>query len=788
VSCLSPEDALKLLRGELEGAEEARAHADGCPRCHAIIAETALTFFEDDEPKDDEVVDGAGADTTSRLKRGTVLADRFVILDALGQGGMGEVLLAHDNVLRREVAIKVVRSGTAEREARLLAAVKHPHVVAIHDLVSTTHGLVIAMEYVEGESLDRWSRDRRGRDVDARLFELGEALVAVHAAGLVHGDIKPSNVLVDEQRKTRLIDFGLASDDSADGRGGTALYLAPERLNAAVGPTAASDLWALAATWVESRTKARPTEPSGFFALTARLPLALRAPLRRALATDPAARFATVLSFLKATRRRRRVLLAVTVGVSLLLASAAVVIAGRVEADRTETCVAELTGEAPSLPNMTDVISSIRLPRDLGSADLGDALFAAVDSARDGFFRWREHFEQAARLACTEPAPLAGHRRLCLVDERQRVAILKTEMLDGRVDARRLLLLDWIRLRAVTFPCLDETRLGDPGPLLESLLLRQLGALRTSLGKTAVLGHLRRLGPSEMLGLLELEEAVSAYARRDIEAAWRGYEQVLAVARVAGPTYREADALWGLATLAIRERSDPSLARLFMRLAPLSTPGFGELGHRVYRDSLEMELAWLEGDAERTLEAADRAIAAQQALNSYPAPALALSGLALLELGEVDAAERRFNELLTWREQQVPQRPERIAGAKHNLALVALARRDWDKAGGLLDEALQLRLGALSDDHPDVARVRITRARWAAEAKSDPNALLDGEAALDTLTRHIGAGHAEVARGHDTLADVARRLGELEAAHRHHHTAKILSAVKGLGGPGAERR
>jgi tetratricopeptide (TPR) repeat protein/predicted Ser/Thr protein kinase len=149
---------------------------------------------------------------------------RYVILERLGQGGMGVVYGAYDSDLDRKVALKLLRTsgrmaeGVTEgrarllREAKAMAKLSHPNVVAVHDVGTIAGRIFIAMEYVDGTTLTRWlKRDRRTwaeiRDVFA---EAGRGLAAAHTAGLVHRDFKPDNVLVGKDGRVRVTDFGLA--------------------------------------------------------------------------------------------------------------------------------------------------------------------------------------------------------------------------------------------------------------------------------------------------------------------------------------------------------------------------------------------------------------------------------------------------------------------------------------------------------------------------------------------------------------------------------------------------
>ena len=178
------------------------------------------------------VAAGSGEATARReqastgLERGA-LVGRYVVLSRLGAGGMGEVFAVYDPELDRKVALKLLHRRLAVdadplatreararlvREAQALARLNHPHIVAIHDVGEHAGAVWLAMEYVDGETLTAWSRRRRRRwrEVLEVMTPAARGLSAAHAAGLVHRDIKPDNLMVGRDGRVRVMDLGLA--------------------------------------------------------------------------------------------------------------------------------------------------------------------------------------------------------------------------------------------------------------------------------------------------------------------------------------------------------------------------------------------------------------------------------------------------------------------------------------------------------------------------------------------------------------------------------------------------
>ncbi|MFD0467812.1 serine/threonine-protein kinase [Nonomuraea thailandensis] len=335
-------------------------------------------------------------------------SDRYVLLDRLGSGGMGTVWRATDQLLGRTVAVKEMhlqatgkaradRAARAHREAHAIARISHPNVVNVHDLVIEDERLWLVMEFVDGPSLkDRVAAagPMSPSDVAGVGLQLLSALEAVHAAGALHRDVKPANVLVRRDGRVVLCDFGIAALTGAGPLTETGAvvgsyeYIAPERLNGgAVGP--ASDLFSLGVTLcvLLGRSPFARPEAAGVLHAIARaepeLPPAagpLRPVLEALLRKDPAARPSVAeasamvrpLAGTDATAydlpmpspapRGRRLIGLAGIAVAVLLGVAATTVA--LTSRSTDGATAAATGTAsPAPPSSVPRVLRHRVPR-----------------------------------------------------------------------------------------------------------------------------------------------------------------------------------------------------------------------------------------------------------------------------------------------------------------------------------------------------------------------------------------------------------------------------------------
>jgi predicted Ser/Thr protein kinase len=267
---------------------------------------------------------------------------RYLVLEVLGTGGMGVVYAAYDPELDRKVALKVMdpesdvvrvsrRQDYLRREAQALARLAHPNIVAIHDVGVVGGRVFVAMEFVAGRTLRQWWQETRPgwQEVVAAMVQAGNGIVAAHAAGLVHRDIKPDNLLLGADGRVRVADFGIVrfepgAEVSTLGGGvqeiatvagrhgalGTPAYMSPEQhADRDVGP--ASDQFSFCVTLYEGLHGQRPYRgETGRLAAAMRagpptrppgapvLPTWLDQALRRGLAPEPADRWPSMQALL----------------------------------------------------------------------------------------------------------------------------------------------------------------------------------------------------------------------------------------------------------------------------------------------------------------------------------------------------------------------------------------------------------------------------------------------------------------------------------------------------------
>lgn len=271
---------------------------------------------------------------SDRAARSPARFGHYVLHEVIGTGGMGQVARATDTRLGRDVALKVMHPSTAtddeyrarfQREAAIVARLTDPHVIPIHGYGEIDGRLYLDMRLVEGRNLAQlFDRGRLevSRTLDL-LSQIADALDSAHSAGLVHRDVKPSNILVDPRGFAYLVDFGIAAsvsqqDLTATGQiVGSASYMAPERLQAPPRSDARSDVYSLACVLYQGLTGSKPfvageqvqlisahlnAPAPSLRAHRTDLPEALDRVVRSGMAKDPAQRPTTAPKLMAAAR------------------------------------------------------------------------------------------------------------------------------------------------------------------------------------------------------------------------------------------------------------------------------------------------------------------------------------------------------------------------------------------------------------------------------------------------------------------------------------------------------
>jgi tetratricopeptide (TPR) repeat protein len=411
------------------------------------------------------------AGSGERPRRGDSIG-RFVVLGVLGEGGMGVVYSAYDPHLDRKVAIKVLRPdvmsvGDAHarllREAQAMAKIDHPNVVHVHEVGMLGEQVYVAMEFCDGGTLRAWLTTTRTRDAIIECFvQAGRGLAAAHAAGLVHRDFKPDNVLLAKDHTVRVTDFGLVTlvagragneplpraptdrdrelitsssqlSENLTRTGsimGTPTYMAPEQFEGHAA-TPRTDQFALCVALYEAVYGVRPFEGTTFGELranvlagklapvpkTARVPAALRRSLLRGLAVEPDARFPSMIALLAALApAQRRWPLALLGGGLAAVGGGAAVWLATSSGNAATRCASEASERIAGAWSPATA-ANMRAQFDKSGRSYADTAAAAASSALDRYAsRWHSLADDVceAEHATSALPELVVRRRGCL--------------------------------------------------------------------------------------------------------------------------------------------------------------------------------------------------------------------------------------------------------------------------------------------------------------------------------------------------------------------------------------
>jgi tetratricopeptide (TPR) repeat protein len=762
MDCLDENTVAALFEKRLPDEEAARveAHVDACPACRRLLGRLAGVFGSESsaattlsEPAGTPPADGVP------ISRGTSVG-RYVVLSTIGAGGMGIVFKAYDPELDRKVALKIVRAdrpsegpdgrgpgaGQARlvREAKVMARLSHPNVVSVYDAGTFGDRVFLAMELVDGLTLTEWLSDepRDGRDVLRVFLEAGRGLAAAHAAGLVHRDFKPDNVLVSRRGEVKVTDFGLARAATGEAREtraserpgppssgaahrlppgastktgtilGTPAYMAPEQRRGEVAD-ARSDQFSFCVALYEALFHKRPfetaTREGGAAPPRPRVPAVpsrIESAVRRGLSEDASARYASMEELLQALSREspfagRRVAVAVAAG---LLATAAIVGFTRPRGSHADLLC---KGATTKLDGVWDA-GRKRLVKDAfertGKPYAGDA-FREVERGLDAY---TQAWVKVHTDAC-EATRVRG-------DQSDLVLSLRMVCLEQRLDEVKALTDLFVR--------------GEPEVVERSVTATQ--ALTRIEGCSDVAALSARVKPPD-----------DATVRAKVEEV--RHELVRAKAFHDAGRYVEGIAVATSAAAAARElRYRPVEAEALFRLGVLQDEG---------GDTAAAEPSLRE--AVLAAEAADDNLLAAQ---TWVALVVLAGHRAEFERGEEWGRHAAANL------ERLPGHPEIHAELARALGALFFAQGRYADAQPKLEEALAAYEAQLGPDHTSVAKTLRTLGDTLEARNKDDDALAAFARALAIQEKALGPNHPDVAKTLNSIGTVHGIKGRDEQA------------------------
>jgi eukaryotic-like serine/threonine-protein kinase len=808
-------------------ASERRAavgeHVDGCDACRRLIAVLArsripstvlgkrIRFARASEspppgppvparPRDQITPDDPVG--PALLQPGAAVG-RYRIERLLGQGGMGVVYAAFDPELGRRVAVKVIRPELASygasiavrlaREARSMARVTHPNVIAVHDAGSEEGQVFVAMELVEGRTLRDWLQggERSWREVLEVFRAAGEGLAAAHDARLVHRDFKPDNVLIDRAGRPRVSDFGLARAVAEESTGsetslarvtgpidltrtgatvGTPAYMAPEQ-HGQRGTDERSDQFSFCVALWEAVFGERPFPGDNVLELAEavmngrlrpaprrRVPRWLKSALVRGMSVEPSDRFPSMRALLRAIRPRRSRLLwlAAAAGAALLVAGGGLLLAAERPAETPAAVAASCADLADG--KMAGVWSARRRASMLrGLAARGDSeRWQLVARALD---RYATSWKDMQRDSCEAGA--RGSQSAEVVDLRAHcleTRLSDLEVLLGLLETDEPLVLEQVLQTVDQLPSVDrcsaveaiEARTPVPS---DPARRAEVDALRRELARADTLRLTGKLA-SAKAALDALYARAGALGYKPFTADVLYYLGVLEgetdSAAVAEATLVKA------AHMAQASRYDQLAADAWIVLIDVAAQDTGDLSRAAeYGEHARAALDRLGGTHGR-LEAQYR----------HHMGVLAWARSAPDEaLGHFAASRRQFQEIGD---------DAAALGPTEGMALVFEDQGRVVESAELHREILDARVRLLGADHPDVALSHDNLASALMLTGQHADALAHLERALAIRERANGLEHVDTGQIHHNIGEVLRHLGRYDEALAHHQKALAI--------------
>ena len=776
----------------------------------------------------------AGVDEVAAPEVGTKVG-RYRLERVLGRGGMGLVFAARDPTLDREVAVKVVRPDRAsedaslslQSEARALAELSHPNIVQVYDIARFGPALCLAMELVDGGSLSRLLVERTlsWRERLALFLDAGRGLSAAHAAGLVHRDFKPGNVLVTPQGRALVTDFGLAryvqrdlgdsdgasveslrdtgrgsaSSDPTSGIAGTPTYMAPEQ-HAGLPVDERADQFSFAVALHTALHGRHPFPAPTTEGVVERMlegdvdlavargpwPRRLDRALARALRPDPLDRWPSMEPLLAELERSlsppRRASYAAVGVAGVVLAGVGWALVPQPSGVATDECGA-------AMGQLEGAWDDARRAAVAGA--LGTEAASVVPRVDAWVVDWRRVHEQVCKA---EPSDARAARARCLVAAVSRMSASVDLWADGDVGA-----LEHARSMVDGLPrpepCL-HAELGTPDPPAPALADR-VDALRDRLARAA---SLQQAGRFEEAFDLAQEVATEArtldYVPVRLEADYRverlrdrlGTGNVEAMRRVALDAEAAGydDIVLAAATELVfwlgHRRQEPQEAARWRRAAQGAVERLGLHGTTREGDLLH-NVAWMQisaRDLDGALETAKRALALRESLlgeHQSVAQSISTLGTVYKNLQRYADAEAQHRRALALQKKLLGDEHPELVPTLNNLASSIERQGRLAEAEAIMAEALATAEAALGAHHPHVALIAynagtIAHARHRFAAAGDYYAR-----SLRLLEETYGPEHPQVSMVLTNLANLRDGQGDHAEARRMHQRALELAAV-----------
>ena len=765
--------------------------------------------------------DGGSAALAAMDDEQPLRVGRYFIFRPIAEGGMGRVLLAYDETLDRKLAIKLwlPRVSCGEdlrarmlREAQALARLSHPNVVQVYEVGNHNDLLYLAMEYVRGRTLREWiEQDRPDLPrILERFMQAGEGLAAAHRAGMLHRDFKPDNVIVGDDGRVRVLDFGLARADGHEPTGpraitelelvisgrfddpltragsvlGTPAYMSPEQL-AGRDTDARSDQYSFCVALWEAIHGVRPFAGASTQELAAAIatqrpresdrsmPGWLHSAVQRGLAAAPDARWPSMDALLAtlsagARRRRRQVGALVGLGLALLLAAGlGVVLAGRAR----ELAACDARGAA--IDEVWNDVSRADIRAALRASGLSFATHAAdrTDALLNDYVAtWSKSQVEVCRRVRIEHAwePAVGERADVCIDERRLELSATVEALRNADAALVRRAIEVAASLPAVELCLDVDVLARRPPLPHDEQARaEATLLRRELGRVRALKAAGRY--AEQLAL-----ATDLIPRADA-LGW-------------GPLRAETRLYAGSAAAILGERDTARVIAYFEDALFLAL----DAGHDALAAKAALELLDLTGRVLLRLADGERwARLARSLLLRLGAEGLALTA-------ELECRTARLDKIrMRWAAAHMGFERCHAAcltayGPGHPMVALALVdhaglmnlQDDYVGARDLLHRARASLEPALGPDHPALARVLCELGQSLDELGDTPGAEAALRRALAIYTQVFGPDDEHVGRPLQALGRLYMRTGRLlDAAQYLSRAATLYEGVPGFGRP-----